>query len=133
VADLATLAGGAPTVVSVAAGPLVEPIFRRVVGAVAARADLPVDRLEDAVLVADALAARAGAHASDGRATFALHPGRRSLDLRIGPLLAGGGRELIASAALPGLGNVVERLADEVAVEADGAGEFLRVVLRYEV
>ena len=41
------------TRVSIASGPLVGPILRRVVGMLAARADLPLDRLDDAVLVAD--------------------------------------------------------------------------------
>ena len=41
------------TTVSIASGPLVGPILRRVVGMLAARADLPLDRLDDAVLVAD--------------------------------------------------------------------------------
>ena len=48
-----------PTQVSIAAGPLVGPVLRRVVGMFAARADLPLDRLDDAVLVADLVAARA--------------------------------------------------------------------------
>jgi len=48
-----------PTRISIAAGPLVAPVLRRVVGMLAARADLPLDRLDDAVLVADAIAARA--------------------------------------------------------------------------
>ena len=52
----------APTRVSIAAGPLVGPVLRRVVGMFAARADLPLDRLDDAVLVADVVAARAPAH-----------------------------------------------------------------------
>ena len=51
-----------PTKVSIAAGPLVGPVLRRVVGMFAARADLPLDRLDDAVLVADVVAARAPAH-----------------------------------------------------------------------
>jgi len=47
------------TTVSIASGPLVGPILRRVVGMLAARADLPLDRLDDAVLVADLIAALA--------------------------------------------------------------------------
>ena len=38
------------TRLSVASGPLVGPVLRRVVGMLAARADLPLDRLDDAVL-----------------------------------------------------------------------------------
>ena len=42
---------------------------------VAARADLPLDRLDDAVLIADLIAARAPAHVSGSRVamTFARH------------------------------------------------------------
>ena len=50
------------TRVSIASGPLVGPVLRRVVGMLAARADLPLDRLDDAVLVADLIASRAPAH-----------------------------------------------------------------------
>ena len=57
------------------AGPLVGPVLRRVVGMLAARADLPLDRLDDAVLVADLIAARAPAHVAGGRVDVALEPG----------------------------------------------------------
>ena len=67
----------APTTVSIAAGPLVGPILRRVVGMLAARADLPLDRLDDAVLVADLIAARAPAHVLHGdRSTWPSSPAR---------------------------------------------------------
>jgi serine/threonine-protein kinase RsbW len=61
-----------PTKVSIAAGPLVGPVLRRVVGMFAARADLPLDRLDDAVLVADVVAARAPAHVTDTTVDVAL-------------------------------------------------------------
>lgn len=121
----------APTRVSVAAGPLVGPVLRRVVGIFAARADLPLDRLDDAVLVADLVAARAPAHVVDDTVDVALESGTRSLDLRIGPLRAGGGSALVVEAAVPGVGNVIERLADGVEVETEGEQEFLRVRLAY--
>jgi len=120
------------TSVSIAAGPLVGPVLRRVVGMLAARADLPLDRLDDAVLVADVIAARAPAHSVDELVTVALTPGERTLGLRVGPLRAGGADSLISDATVPGVGNVIEQLSDEVGVESDGAGEFLRVRLAYE-
>ena len=74
-----TTGPGAPpsrsTTVSIVAGPLVGPVLRRVVGMLAARADLPLDRLDDAVLVADLIAARAPAHVAEGRVDVALEPG----------------------------------------------------------
>ena len=119
------------TTVSIASGPLVGPILRRVVGMLAARADLPLDRLDDAVLVADLIAARAPAHSIDDKINVALDPGDRSLLLRIGPLRQGGGQALIVDAAVPGVGNVIEQLADELSVTPEGETEFLLVRLAY--
>ena len=131
---MSTGAGGAAeplTSVSIVAGPLVGPVLRRVVGMLAARADLPLDRLDDAVLVADLIAARAPAHVDGGRVDVSLEPGSRSLSLRVGPLRAGGGEALIVDAAVPGVGNVIEQLADELSVTPEGEGEFLDVRLAY--
>ena len=119
------------TTVSIVAGPLVGPVLRRVVGMLAARADLPLDRLDDAVLVADLIAARAPAHVAEGRVDVALEPGDRSLSLRVGPLRVGGGEALIVDAAVPGVGNVIEQLADELTVKPEDAGEYLHVRLAY--
>jgi hypothetical protein len=120
-----------PTRVAITAGPLVGPVLRRVVGMFAARADLPLDRLDDAVLVADVVAARAPAHVRGETVDVALTSGDRALDLRVGPLREGGARALIVDAAVPGVGNVIEQLADGLEVEAEGAQEFLRVRLAY--
>ncbi|HWT25603.1 MAG TPA: hypothetical protein VN213_19010 [Solirubrobacteraceae bacterium] len=119
------------TRVSIAAGPLVGPVLRRVVGMLAARADLPLDRLDDAVLVADLVAARAQDHVAQETVDVLLQSGERSIDLRVGPLRAGGGRALVVDAAVPGVGNVIEQLSDVVAVEADGDYEYLNVRLAY--
>ena len=119
------------TKVSVVAGPLVGPVLRRVVGMLAARADLPLDRLDDAVLVADLIAARAPAHVAGDRVDVALASGARSLELHVGPLREGGGEALIVDAAVPGVGNVIEQLADELTVSPEEGGEFLHVRLAY--
>ena len=119
------------TSVSIASGPLVGPILRRVVGMLAARADLPLDRLDDAVLVADLIAARAPAHVLHGTVDVAFEPGPRTLSLRVGPLRPGGGDALVVDAAVPGVGNVIEQLADELRVAPEGEREFLHVRLEY--
>ena len=121
----------APTRVSIAAGPLVGPVLRRVVGMFAARADLPLDRLDDAVLVADVVAARAPAHVVDATVDVVLASSTRAVDLRVGPLRPGGGKALVVDAAVPGVGNVIEQLADGLEVETEGEHEFLRVRLAY--
>lgn len=120
------------TSVSIAAGPLVGPVLRRVVGMLAARADLPLDRLDDAILVADVIAARAPAHVRGADVQVGFEPGDRSLLLVIGPLCTGGGQALIIDAAVPGVGNVIEQLADELSVQSHGADEFLHVCLVYD-
>ena len=61
----------------------------------------------------------------------ALDPGDRSLLLRVGPLRQGGGQALIVDAAVPGVGNVIEQLADELSVTPEGDTEFLYVRLAY--
>ena len=120
-----------PTRVSIAAGPLVGPVLRRVVGMFAARADLPLDRLDDAVLVADLVASRAPAHVADATVDVVLASSTRSLDLRVGPLRPGGANGLVVDAAVPGVGNVIEQLADGLEVETEGEAEYLLVHLAY--
>jgi len=119
------------TMVSVAAGPLVAPVLRRVVGMLAARADLPLDRLDDAVLVADLIAARAPGHMRGPTVDVSLQSAERSLILRVGPLEPGGGNALVTEAAVPGVGNLIEHLADSLEVAPAEDGEALVVHLSY--
>ena len=118
------------TRLSVASGPLVGPVLRRVVGMLAARADLPLDRLDDAVLVADVIASRASSWAPES-VDVTLRPGERTLWLRVGPLQPGGAQALLGDAAVPDVGSVILKLADEVEVDTEGSFEFLRVRLAY--
>jgi hypothetical protein len=62
----------------------------------------------------------------------ALESGDRSIDLRIGPLRPGGGRALVVDAAVPGVGNVIEQLADQLDIQTEGNHEFLHVRLAYD-
>lgn len=117
-----------PTELSITPGPLVGPVLRRVVGMLAARADLPLDRLDDAVLVADVIAERAGAYAPDAiRIRFEVEP--RQLRMRIGPLSAGGAQALLGENR--DVGPIIVKLADEVRVEEAGDDEYLSVCLAF--
>jgi serine/threonine-protein kinase RsbW len=120
--------------VSVSSGPLGAPVLGRVVGMLAARADCPIDRLDDALLVADAVAAKAGSFAEDGRIHVRVVARLGSVELFVGPLRTGGATDLIASAALPGVGNVLERVADELEPQAgdDGDGDGERLLIRLD-
>jgi serine/threonine-protein kinase RsbW len=119
--------------VSVTAGPLAAPVLGRVVGMLTARADCPIDRLDDALLVADAIAAKAASFSPDGRVHVRVAVEFGSLELLVGPLREDGASALVASAALPGVGNVLERVADELESERNGEGEFLRIRLAFDV
>lgn len=131
--EAAASPNGSPgtTRVAIASGPLVGPVLRRVVGMLAARADLPLDRLDDAVLVADLIASRAPAHMQTASVEVDLETGDRTLSLRVGPLRPGGGEALIVDASVPGVGNVIEQLADDITVTPDGDAEYLLVRLAY--
>ena len=121
--------------IGVASGPLSAPVLGRVVGMLAARADCPIDRLDDALLVADAVAAKAGAFSEDGRIRAHVIARLGSVELHIGPLRSGGADDLVASAALPGVGNVLERVADEIEpLEPRGEddGEYLLIRLHFD-
>jgi hypothetical protein len=105
--------------VKVVQGPLVAPVLSRVVGMLAARAQCPVDRLDDALLVADAIAAHAPRRSADGHLTVRLTASIDGLEMRVLELGPGGGDGLVSDAALPGVGNVLERIADDVHVDDD--------------
>lgn len=119
-----------PTHVSVVGGPLAAPVLRRVVGMIAARADLPVDRLDEALLLIDTIADEASQLALDGRVAVAIDGRDGTLTLELGPLREGSAPQLVSSAAVPGLGNVIERLSDELEVAPTDDGELLRLRLR---
>jgi serine/threonine-protein kinase RsbW len=111
--------------VKVAAGPLAAPVFARVVAMLAARANCPLDRLEEALLVTDALAAHAPRHTEDGRIALRAEVVGGTLMLTVGPLPKDGASGLLHDADLPGLGNVLERVADALQVRSAPAGECL--------
>jgi serine/threonine-protein kinase RsbW len=118
--------------IGLANGPLVAPILGRVVGMLTARADCPIDRLDDALLVADAISAKAGSFSEDGRVNVRVIARLGSVELQVGPLRAGGAEELVASAALPGVGNVLERVADVLEHRRNGTGDFLVIRLAFD-
>jgi serine/threonine-protein kinase RsbW len=103
--------------VAVRKGPLVGPVLGRVVGMLAARAQCPIDRLDDALLLTDAVAAHAPGHTANGKVTVHVHAAPEGLSLRIGPLPADGAQALVDAASLPGVGNVFERVASDVRTE----------------
>jgi hypothetical protein len=108
--------------VAVRKGPLVGPVLGRVVGMLAARAQCPIDRLDDAMLLTDAVAAHAPAHTTEEHVHVIVAAGDGGIELRVGSLTPGGADGLLADAVLPGVGNVFRRVADEVDARS-GAGD----------
>ena len=102
--------------------PLLGPVLTRVIGMLAARAQCPIDRLDDALLVADAVAAHGPDFTLDGTVLIALAASEGALELTVGGLEPQGARRLLAAADLPGVGNLLERVADAVETRDDGEG-----------
>jgi hypothetical protein len=105
----------------VANGPLAAPVLGRVISMVLARTDCPMDRLDDAMILCDALSAHAPAHARDGHIDFTMATDERGIELRVGELAERGADGLLADADVPGVGNVLERLSDELRIEPSSA------------
>ncbi|MBJ7454707.1 MAG: hypothetical protein JHC74_01495 [Thermoleophilia bacterium] len=100
-----------------------EPVLERVVGAMAARVDLPVDRLADAQLVSAALVSSAFHLSPDGVLCVEFGAGPDGLGLGVGPLPAGAAARVISETTLPGVGSVLERLVDAWSVDTLESGE----------
>jgi hypothetical protein len=116
-------------------GPLAAPVLGRVVSMVLARADCPMNRLDDAMILCDALSAHAPPYAYDGHIAFTVATDSQGIELRVGELAEQGASKLLADAAVPGVGNVLERLSDELRIEPSSAEhprEELVLTLRFD-
>jgi anti-sigma regulatory factor (Ser/Thr protein kinase) len=123
---------GADSDVEIAIAPaaLSAAILNRLVSALAARAGFSIDRLSDAQLVTDALAARIAPVLDGVYVSVGIGVRERTVELRVGRLRAGGSASLVAASAIGELGPVISRLTDEIAVSHAGRGEMLTLVMR---
>jgi serine/threonine-protein kinase RsbW len=112
---------------------LVGAVLGRVVGMLAARAQCPIDRLDDALLLTDAVSAHAGKHTRNGTVRVDIDASESGLELRVGELREGGAEAMLHDAALPGVGNVLERVADEIEPRLGPDGDELILRLRFAV
>jgi len=115
------------TEIAVGQAELLAPVLARLVGALAARRDLSIDRVSDAVLVTDAIAVAAPGRFVDGCVRLGLDEGEDGLELRLGPMEAGGAEEIRGELDMPAVGGSLEALADGLAVEGSDDGEYLVV------
>ncbi len=108
---------------------LLRPVLARMVGALAARRDLSVDRVSDAVLVTDAIAAAAPTRFANGRVKLGLDDGENGIELRLGPMDPGAAKAIREELEIPDVGGSLEALADGLTVEESDDGEYL--VIRF--
>jgi len=106
----------------VTAGPLACPIVARFMGALTSQAGLPVDRLDDASSVGQAIATACAA--SGSRANLSVLVGDGELVVRCGPLAGGASALLEADRA-----GVVRALASDIDIRYGHSGEYLLVTI----
>jgi anti-sigma regulatory factor (Ser/Thr protein kinase) len=115
------------TALTVGAPELLGPVLSRALTALAARQEITVDRISDAMLLSDAISAAAPQGFPDGRVRLSIADRPEGIELRVGPMGSGAAEGLRSSLALPDVGGSLETLADEIRTEADGDGEYLVV------
>jgi hypothetical protein len=113
----------------ISAGPLSAPVLCRVVSMMLARADCPLDRLDDAMLLCDALCAHAPAHVRDGHLALKVSVRESRLELRVGEMTTTSAECLVQDAVLPEIGNVLEHMSDELRVDPSPDGESAELLL----
>jgi serine/threonine-protein kinase RsbW len=109
-------------------GVLVGPVLGSVASMVAARGGFSMERLSDAQILTDAVAAHAGVGFEGRHVHVGISHDTDGLHLVIGPLVEGGAQRLMDASAVGGLEPLFERITDELAVEGNGS-ETLRLTL----
>jgi hypothetical protein len=110
---------------SIVCGPLLPRVLDRLLGALAARANLSVDRLNDLGMVGDAVSAAAAGSVADGRLEVVATPTDGGLELSFGPFAAGGAARVRRAGGLPGGGDLFAGVAKQVEIVQDGPAERL--------
>ena len=115
---------------SIAPLSLARTILPRLVSALAARAHFSTDRISDAQLLADALAAHAAGALSGDQLSVGVNVGPREIELHIAPLTSGAAQHLLEGPELDRFGSIVEKLTDHRHVATIGPYEALTLGLR---
>lgn len=106
---------------------LLEPVLANLVGSLAARQEISVERLADAVLLTDAISIAAPGRFADGCVRVGLGESEAGLELRLGPMEKGAAGRIRRELEVPGVGASLEALADELTVEESEDGDYLVV------
>jgi len=121
---------GEATEIAIAAGAVVRPVLSRVIGALAARADFSLDRLADTILLGDAVSSHQPGDFTDGLVGIAITDGDGTLEVRVGPLIEGGGERILSEMDIPaGDRGSLRKLAQsmQVTTSETSGGEFLEI------
>ena len=110
---------------AIACGPLLTHVLDRLLGALAARADLSVDRLNDLAMVGDAVSAAAAENVVNGHLDVIATPTEGGIDLTFGPFAPGGAARVRRAGGLPGGGDLFEGVAKQVEVVEQDSSELL--------
>lgn len=119
----------ADIVISVCSGPLLAPVLGHAVAMLAARSGFSIERLGDAQLVTDAIAAHAPDVIVGRHVHVAVAPADGRIDLRVAPLAPEGGERLVEESGVGGLSPVLRQLTDEIDVHQAGDVEELHLAL----
>jgi serine/threonine-protein kinase RsbW len=106
---------------------LLGPVLSRALTALAARHEITVDRISDAMLLADAISDAAPRGFADGHVRLSIADRPEGVELRVGPMEDGAAEGLRSSLDLPDVGGSLTTLADEVRTESDDDGDYLVV------
>ena len=104
-------------------------VLERLVSAAAARAELPIDRVVNAMTVVDAIVHATDSVLGENPREIRLTIGDGSLGLRVDSLVDGQAEAIRDAAQLPDVGDVLERTASSVEIEHDGPSSALVIVL----
>ena len=96
------------------------PVLRRAVAGTCAKAGLPVDRIDDAVLILDALLADIHTARAE-EVTFVLTARPGCFEMLMGPLAGDEAERLLVHAELPMVGPIIDRLATAAMTVDDGS------------
>jgi len=111
-------------------GLLIGPVLASVVAMLAARAGFTMERLADAQIVADTVAAHGVIGFTGRHIHLALDTTKEGrLLMRLAPLAPGGSERVVQASAVGGLDPLLERLPTELDVEPAGEAEEMRIAL----
>ncbi|MFY9264723.1 MAG: hypothetical protein WAO61_04780 [Solirubrobacterales bacterium] len=108
---------------------LAGPVLERLVSAAAARAELTVDRMINALSVVDALVDAADRALAGDTRCFSVSASPGELRIDIAGLLDGEAESVVEAANLPALGNVLTRLTSKMSISNDGDKTSIRIAL----